>query len=69
MRSEQSDSTKSRAGLHQLIDSWQQHTDAFFSMLSLEIWGRLFFRGEDLESLSQRLAGAEHAQLKRGSCR
>ena len=45
----------SRAGLNQVIDNWRDQTDAFFSMLSLEIWGRLFFMDESVEKLSARV--------------
>ena len=46
----------SRTGLHALVDGWRDRADVFFSMLSLEIWGRLFFRGEGVAELDNRLA-------------
>ena len=42
-------------GLNQLIDDWQDHVDGFFNMLSLEIWGRLFFMGQSVEQVDAHL--------------
>ncbi len=50
----------SRVGLHQLVDNWRAHADAFFSMLALEIWGRLFFMGESVDELSGRVSRLPH---------
>ena len=44
-------------GLNQLLSQWNDHVDGFFNMLSLEIWGRLFFIGETVDQVNARLFG------------
>ena len=43
------------AGMERFLADWERNTQGFFSMLSLEIWGRMFIRGETLESVSELL--------------
>jgi asparagine synthase (glutamine-hydrolysing) len=46
-------------GLQSHVTGWRRNVQGFFSLLALEIWGRMFFRGEALDDLSDRmLAGA-----------
>jgi len=45
-----------RRGLAQLVARWPENVDGFFSLLSLEIWGRLYMRGESIEALNEHLA-------------
>jgi asparagine synthase (glutamine-hydrolysing) len=45
--------------MQEVITAWKPHTQAFFNLVSLEIWGRLFLRGESLESVGELLAKLE----------
>jgi asparagine synthase (glutamine-hydrolysing) len=48
-----------RRGLQSTIADWGQNVQGFFSLLTLEIWGRIFFQRERPEDVSDRmLAGA-----------
>lgn len=40
-------------GMAQFIESWRRWTLGFFGLLTLEIWGRLFVRGEDLDDVTK----------------
>jgi hypothetical protein len=42
-------------GLLETISNWQLNVNAFFNLLALEIWGRLFFRGQSIETVTERL--------------
>ena len=46
----------SAVGLKQLVDTWEGRVDGFFSMLALEIWGRLFFLEQSVEDVDLHLA-------------
>ena len=46
----------SKIGLHELVDDWGNRVDGFFSMLALEIWGRLFLLGQSVEEVDGYLA-------------
>ncbi len=46
----------SRRGLAQTVSRWADNVDGFFSLLSLEIWGRLFLRGESVDVVKEHLA-------------
>ncbi len=49
----------SRRGLAHLVSSWRRSVHGFFGLLTLEIWGRLFFMGQSLEQVSQQLESIE----------
>jgi asparagine synthase (glutamine-hydrolysing) len=42
-------------GLLETIANWQLNVNAFFNLLALEIWGRLFFRGQSLDTVTEQL--------------
>ncbi len=46
----------SRRGLAQIVSRWADNVDGFFSLLSLEIWGRLYMRGESVVAVNEHLA-------------
>jgi asparagine synthase (glutamine-hydrolysing) len=45
-----------RRGLQTRVATWRQNVEGFFSLLTLEIWGRLFVRREGLEQVTDILA-------------
>jgi len=45
-----------RRGLSRVVAQWSDNVDGFFSLLSLEIWGRLYMRGESVAAVSEHLA-------------
>jgi asparagine synthase (glutamine-hydrolysing) len=46
----------SRRGLAQTVASWSENVDGYFSLLALEIWGRLYMRGESVAAVNEHLA-------------
>jgi asparagine synthase (glutamine-hydrolysing) len=57
-----------RRGLMQAISNWTQNADGSFNLLSLEIWGRLFFFNESVAELTDRincLPSENHTQSAR----
>jgi asparagine synthase (glutamine-hydrolysing) len=42
-------------GLTETITNWTENVDGFFNLLSLEIWGRLFFFNESVAELTDRI--------------
>jgi asparagine synthase (glutamine-hydrolysing) len=50
----------SRRGLGQIVASWRRWVHGFFGLLTLEIWGRLFFVGQTIEQLGEDLERLEH---------
>jgi hypothetical protein len=47
-------------GLSKVIEKWRNDVEGFFTLLTLEIWGRLFFQRESLNDITEkviRLAG------------
>ncbi len=42
-------------GLLDAVANWEQNVHGFFNLLALEIWGRLFFLGQPLESVTGRI--------------
>jgi asparagine synthase (glutamine-hydrolysing) len=49
------------AGLSKDIENWRNDVEGFFTLLTLETWGKLFFMGQTLESVTEqfmRLVGA-----------
>ena len=49
----------SRRGLAHLVASWRRSVHGFFGLLTLEIWGRLFFMGQSIEEVSEQLESIE----------
>jgi asparagine synthase (glutamine-hydrolysing) len=49
----------SRRGLAQMVTSWRRWVHGFFGLLTLEIWGRLFFLGQSIEEVSGQLESFE----------
>jgi asparagine synthase (glutamine-hydrolysing) len=49
----------SRHGLAHLVASWRRWVHGFFGLLTLEIWGRLFFLGHSLEEVEEQLRRRE----------
>ncbi len=45
-------------GLNQLVSRWTDNVDGMFSLLALEIWGRLNMRGETVVSVQELLMSA-----------
>jgi len=50
----------SPSGVQRVVASWNRGTQAFFNLLTLEIWGRLFCLGESLEQVNDLVARVEH---------
>jgi asparagine synthase (glutamine-hydrolysing) len=48
-----------RRGLDRLLEQWRRWSFAFFGLVTMEIWGRLFLRRESLESVENLLLGFE----------
>lgn len=49
-------------GMRRLIGSWRGQVLAFFGLLTLEIWGRSYFRKESFESVIERMDRLESGQ-------
>lgn len=45
-------------GLNQLVSRWTDNVDGMFSLLALEIWGRLNMRGESVDTVQEYLMGS-----------
>jgi asparagine synthase (glutamine-hydrolysing) len=69
-------------GLSETVSKWAHDVEGFFTLLTLEIWGRLFFLHQSVEEVTEqvmRLSGqtrsvpgrsvGEHGALSRGSAR
>jgi asparagine synthase (glutamine-hydrolysing) len=51
-------------GLSEAIRNWRHDVEGFFSLLTLEIWGRLFFLHESVEDITEKLmqySGTSHS--------
>ena len=48
-----------RSGLSHAVDKWSDNTVGFFSLVSLEIWGRLYFLGQQVEEIDALVASLE----------
>jgi asparagine synthase (glutamine-hydrolysing) len=44
-----------RRGFLETISSWDRNVHGFFNLLALEIWGRIFVRGEPVEEVTDRI--------------
>ena len=51
-----------KPGLMAAVDDWRGNVHGFFNLLSLEIWGRLFFLGETVARVDARLQAIESAR-------
>ncbi len=49
-------------GLAGFLQSWRDWVFAFFGLATLEIWGRLFIRGESLDEIGDRIRRLERAR-------
>jgi asparagine synthase (glutamine-hydrolysing) len=49
-------------GIQEVIASWRTNIQAFFNLVSLELWGRLFIMQEPLEQVSELLVKIEAIQ-------
>jgi asparagine synthase (glutamine-hydrolysing) len=47
-----------RAGLQEAISGWDRNVDGFFNLLAVEIWGRLFFLGQSVDLVNDRIVRA-----------
>jgi asparagine synthase (glutamine-hydrolysing) len=45
----------SRRGIARMLDNWQRRTYGIFSLLGLELWGRMFFMGENTNQVTARI--------------
>ena len=50
--------------LDELLTSWHTNVDLFWNMLNLELWGRLFLRGDSVERAHALVAEATHAHRR-----
>jgi asparagine synthase (glutamine-hydrolysing) len=50
--------------IQRTLTDWNQNIEAFFNLVSLEIWGRLFILGESLEQVNDLLLRIEHTRLR-----
>lgn len=48
-----------RRGMNAFLADWDEWVLGFFGLLTMEIWGRLFFRGESLDEVRERLLRLE----------
>jgi asparagine synthase (glutamine-hydrolysing) len=55
----------SRRGLAHLVTSWRQWVNGFFGLLTLEIWGRLFFLEQSIEEVEEQLRRLERGPATR----
>jgi asparagine synthase (glutamine-hydrolysing) len=44
-----------RRGLEQLLEDWQRWVHFFFGLVTLEIWGRIHFRQQSVESIDEQI--------------
>jgi asparagine synthase (glutamine-hydrolysing) len=51
-------------GVQEVVASWNKNIQAFFNLLSLEIWGRLFILKEPLEHVGESVSKVEHEHAK-----
>ena len=51
-------------GIQEVIASWRTNIQAFFNLVSLELWGRLFIMQEPLEQVSELLEKIEAIQAR-----
>jgi hypothetical protein len=54
-------------GIHEILAHWTQDMQAFFNLIALEIWGRLFVLNETIEEVSEFLTKIENKHSDRGS--
>jgi asparagine synthase (glutamine-hydrolysing) len=54
-----------RRGLRTTLADWRQNVQGFFSLLGLEIWGRIFFNRERPENVSDRLLATTGTEGRR----
>jgi asparagine synthase (glutamine-hydrolysing) len=54
-----------RRGLAHLVSSWRQWVNGFFGLLTLEIWGRLFFLGQSIDEVDAQLRQLERGRTAR----
>jgi hypothetical protein len=47
-----------RRGLETTLAAWRQNVQGFFSLLALEIWGRIFFHRQRPEDVNEQLLAA-----------
>jgi asparagine synthase (glutamine-hydrolysing) len=57
-----------RQGITEIISSWKHNVEGFFTLLTLELWGRLFFLHQSLEEVTGRVLqlSGESDSLSRG---
>jgi asparagine synthase (glutamine-hydrolysing) len=56
-----------RAGMMEAVVNWRENVNGFFNLLSLEIWGRLFFFRQSVDEVNEhvkRAAGAPAGDIK-----
>jgi asparagine synthase (glutamine-hydrolysing) len=46
-------------GLRELISTWRHDVEGFFTLLTLEIWGQLFFLNHSVGEVTEHLVGLE----------
>jgi len=58
-------------GLSETVSKWAHDVEGFFTLLTLEIWGRLFFLHQSVEKVTEQVMRSveEHGALSRGSAR
>jgi len=47
------------SGLREAVNKWSENTVGFFSLVSLEIWGRLYFLGESVAQIDDMIENLE----------
>jgi asparagine synthase (glutamine-hydrolysing) len=53
-----------RAGLAEAVSNWTENVDGFFNLLALEIWGRMFFFGESVAEVTERINWRSDLRIK-----
>ena len=46
-------------GMERLLGDWQRWAYFFFGLITLEIWGRLYFRRESIEAIGEQMRKLE----------
>jgi asparagine synthase (glutamine-hydrolysing) len=56
-----------RRGLRQLVDDWERWVHFFFGLVTLEIWGRLHFRDQSVETIEEQIQKHERDAVSKAA--
>jgi hypothetical protein len=49
-------------GLKQMVQSWERWIYAYFGMMTLEVWGRLYVLGQSVEAVERHVLEVERCR-------